>query len=125
MLHFRRPIKLAAIISNLRSQSAASNFPGGAKFERGRTIQINIAKGMQPNDENIEPNVTEDAGACLSPTAPRFCKETQRGAKRSLDIPRFNQELQKRKMVQKMTGFVLFRGWAWDYVCLVLRVACV
>jgi len=58
---------------------------------------------MQPYDENTDPNIEQgDEAACLSPTAPRFCKETQRGAKRSLDIVRFNQELQKRKMVQQM-----------------------
>lgn len=43
---------------------------------------------------------TEEDTATMSPTAPRFSKVTQRGAKRTINMPNFHQELQRRKMVR-------------------------
>lgn len=60
---------------------------------------------MELNNENEPPHVNDETAreapesVVSSPIAPRFAKETLRGAKRALDVPRFHQELQKKKMV--------------------------
>jgi len=64
-------------------------------------------------DENWNPNAHRDVGNAMgvvaSPIAPRFAKETQRGAKRAIDVSRYHQELAKRKMVRE-----------WDVLTLLL-----
>src|SRR3546814_6169192 len=91
---------LRKIVINL-NQSQASN-----QVWQGSSADSKFKKPpptMDATDENVAgaANVDRDALASLSPIPPRFRKETQRGAKQAMDFPRFNLELQKRKMVTK------------------------
>lgn len=63
----------------------------------------NCAHGISSMDNaNTVPAAREhdEDASVASPVAPRFTKDTQRGAKRTVNVPHFHQELQKRKMVR-------------------------
>lgn len=68
-----------------------------------RTFKIRICvhgKSSMDNANTVPAAREHDEDASVaSPVAPRFTKDTQRGAKRTVNVPHFHQELQKRKMV--------------------------
>ena len=64
------------------------------------------SSGDHDGDINPEerPHVVHEPGS-ISPTPPRFKKETQRGVKRNLDFAKYRAEANRRKMVYRlMTG---------------------
>src|SRR5690554_8081922 len=78
--------KIGAIADLQTSQSGASNLTLVRRCTHSNPRVHN--QHSQTTKTTAQTSARRLNCVCLSPTAPRFCKETQRGAKRTIEIDR-------------------------------------